>query len=412
MEAMANFIVHGKKELAGEITVSGSKNCALPALASSLLFKNNIEFKNIPHIEDILRMQELMRSIDADHTVDTALIKKMRGSVLAIGPYAARYGSVSFPHPGGCKIGARPIDVFIQGWEAMGAKCFVPLQAERGVGLYSLNAPGGFKGCDYAFRVKSVTGTESMMMTAVLASGTTILRNAAEEPEVMYLAKFLNSNGAKISGAGTPEIAIEGRTGVLLEGADPFVAPPDRIEAGSFIILGALAASRLVVKGCVPEEQKALFEILENAGVSLSVDGNTVTVAKPKVLRPFHVRTEEYPGFPTDLQAPATILATQAEGESIIEETIFESRLAYVADLNRMGANIMVHGPRRATVIGKTPLHEARLSSPDIRAGLAFIFAALIAEGESVIGDIYQVDRGYERIDERLRSLGADIIRQ
>lgn len=408
---MANFIVHGGKLLSGEIVVSGSKNATLPVLAAQLLFQNKIAFKNIPAIEDVLRMQELMNALDQHNTLDFALIKRLRGSVLAIGPLVARLQSVSFPHPGGCKIGARPIDVFIQGWEAMGAHVFTPPQAERGVGFYRVEAPNGFHGCDYAFRVKSVTGTESLMMTAVLAEGTTLLRNAAEEPEVVVLADFLNDNGADIRGAGTSEIIITGRSGKLLKGTNPFVAPPDRMEAGSLIIAGALLGDSLTIKGCVPEEKKALFAVLERAGVFCEIGPDFVVVKRPLKLNPFHVRTEEYPGFPTDLQAPITALATQADGESLIEEMIFESRLAYAADLNRMGANIMIHGPRRATVVGKTMLKGAHLMSPDIRAGLAFIFAALLADGESVIGEVYQVDRGYERIDERLRMLGADIQR-
>ena len=304
---MANFIIQGGKEITGEIAVSGSKNSTLPALAASLLFQNPIEFKNIPQIEDIFRMQELMSSIEINHTLDSALVRKFRGSVLAIGPYVARFGLASFPHPGGCKIGARPIDMFIHGWEAMGARCFIPPRVERGDGLYSVDTTSGLMGCDYAFRVSSVTGTESMIMTAVLATGTTILRNCAKEPEVIALADFLNNNGAKISGVGTSEITIEGRGGKLLDSNVPFVAPPDRIEAGSFILLGALTSPKLVVRGCILSEQKALIDVLDRAGVSIDIRGNEIAVSKPSALRPFHIRTEEFPGFPTDLQAPATI---------------------------------------------------------------------------------------------------------
>src|SRR3989344_563870 len=372
---MANFIVKGGKFLEGEIEIGGSKNAALPAMAASLLFKNNPEFRNLPKIEDIFRMGELLKKLRETKEIDFEVAKKIRASILLVGPALARFGKITFPHPGGCVIGARPIDAFLDGWKAMGAVVKeIPPDSSKSINsipFYELSAPSGLKGRDYTFRVPSVTGTEGLMMTAVLASGSTILRNAAMEPEIAHLAYFLNKNGADIKGAGTHTINIEGSGGVLLESKYPFSAPPDRIEAGSFFIF----------------------------------------VKRSPALKAVSIKTKEYPGFATDLQAPFCVLATQARGTSMIHETIFEGRLSYIEYLNKMGAKITLCDPYRAIVNGPTPLRAWTLERPDIRAGLAFILAALLAEGESKIGNIYQIDRGYEAIDERLRSIGADIKR-
>ncbi|MDO8523562.1 MAG: UDP-N-acetylglucosamine 1-carboxyvinyltransferase [bacterium] len=408
---MPHFLIQGGCALGGEISVSGSKNSALPALASSLLFKDKPEFHQLPDIEDIKRMNELISSIDLEGKMDMEIAKRFRASILPVGPILARHGVVSFPHPGGCVIGARPIDVFLSGWEAMGAKIKTPAKTEGGNLIYEAEAKGGLKGADYAFKTQSVTGTEGMMMTAVLAKGGTTLRNCAMEPEITYLADFLNRNGARVTGAGTTTIHIEGREGKLLPGREPFVAPPDRIEAGTFLILGALAADELLIKNIFPEEVASLTALLKEAGVEITQEKNFALVKKIKKTKAVHVKTKEYPGFATDLQAPFAVFATQAEGQSLIHETIFEGRLAYTADLNRMGANISLMDPHRAIVSGPTPLYGRKLESPDLRAGLAFMIAALIAEGESQIGNIYQIDRGHERIDERLRAIGADIKR-
>lgn len=397
--------------MGGEITVSGSKNSALPALAASLLFSKTPGFRSLPDIEDIKRMNELILSVDASGKMDMEIAKRFRASILPVGPVLARFGAVSFPHPGGCVIGARPIDVFLSGWEAMGAKIKTSAKTEGGNLIYEAEAKDGLKGADYAFKTQSVTGTEGMIMTAVLVRGDTVLRNCAMEPEITYLADFLNNNGAKITGAGTTTIHIEGRGGKLLSGKEPFTAPPDRIEAGTFLILGALASDGLLVKNIFPEEVASLTAILKEAGVEIALEKNFAVVKKNKNFKAVHVKTKEYPGFATDLQAPFAVFATQAEGQSLIHETIFEGRLAYTQDLNRMGANISLMDPHRAMVNGPTLLYGRKLESPDLRAGLAFMIAALIAEGESQIGNIYQIDRGHEKIDERLRTIGADIRR-
>ena len=408
---MPAFLVKGGNILEGEIAVGSSKNAALPALASSLLFRDSPHFLNLPEIEDIKRMNELISSADNQGGVDLEIAKRFRASILAVGPLLARFGKASFPHPGGCLIGARPIDVFINGWEIMGGKLIESGKTEGGNMIYSIEAKESLKGCDYTFKVQSVTGTEGMIMTALLANGQTTLRNCAMEPEIIYLAEFLNNNGADIRGAGTTEIVVTGRAGKLLNAIAPFSVPPDRIEAGTFLILGALAAKSLEIKNINQRELASLFAALGEAGVNIIDTKNGVIVKKPEKINAVNIKTKEYPGFATDLQAPFSILATQASGQSLIHETIFEGRLSYAEDLNRMGAKVALMDPHRALITGPTPLYGRELQSPDLRAGLAYVIAALIAEGESKIGNIYQIDRGYEKIDERLRMIGADIRR-
>jgi len=406
--------------LEGEIEINGSKNAALPVLASSILFKEKIEVENLPNIEDTKRMKELLDKLGADGKIDYEIAKKFRASILPVGAALARFGGVTFPHPGGCVIGERPIDVFLDGWKAMGAETEL---SEGAPTSYAITAPKGLSGIDYTFKIPSVTGTEALMMTAVLAKGTTILRNAVLEPEIKYLADFLNANGAQISGVGTTTIKIEGRSGKLLEHGARFTAPPDRIEAGSLAIMGALLGKNLRIKNFVAEELPTFLALLSNVGAEYVLEDNSIIFpakgwsafggkdAHKKTLRASNVTTKEFPGFPTDLQAPFTILLTQAEGQSLVHETIFEGRLNYIQDLNKMGSRITLCDPHRAMIYGPAKLSGRAMASPDIRAGLAFIIAGLIAEGESAIENIYQIDRGYERIDERLRNIGADIKR-
>lgn len=403
--------MRGGNILEGEIEVSGSKNAALVAMPASLLFKGKIDFLNLPEIEDIKRMRELLSGIEAKGEIDLDIAKRFRASILTVGPALARFGKAVFPHPGGCVIGARPIDVFLEGWENMGAEIEAAGQTAHGTEVYNIKAPHGLRGCDHTLRVPSVTGTAGLIMTAVLARGTTVLRNAAMEPEIAYLEEFLNRNGAKITGAGTHTVIVEGREGELLIPKEPFIDPPDRIEAGSFAILGALAAKKLKIKNCNTHEISSLLSVLQNAGAYLETGTNYIVVGKSEHLNAVDVKTQVYPGFATDLQAPFMVLLTQAEGQGLIHETIFEGRLNHIEDLNRMGAKIALCDPHRAIVSGPSKLRGKVLESPDLRAGLAYVMAALVAEGESQIGNIYQIDRGYERIDTRLRSLGADIER-
>jgi len=415
------FIIHGGKKLSGEIKVAGAKNSVLKAMAASLLFAKPINITNVPIIEDVLRMRELLEDLGAtveagdkmlqidpttvkENKLKKEIAERFRASVVLVGPLLARTGKATFPHPGGCVIGKRPIDVFLDGWKSMGAKI-----KENKYG-FEISAKK-LKGADFTFRVVSVTGTETLMMTAVMANGKTILRNSAMEPEIPALAKFLNDSGAKISGAGTPTIEIIGTGGRFLHAKRPFEVIPDRIEAGSFLILGAVLGKKIKIINCNPGHITALIAALKDAGVSLEIGENWISVSSPRKLKPTNIQTREYPGFPTDLQAPFTILMTQAEGESIIFETIFEGRFGYVEELRRMGAKIFLSDHHRILVRGPAHLRGREIESPDLRAGLAFVVAALLAKGESKISNIYQIDRGYERIDERLKKLGADIER-
>ncbi len=423
------FIIQGfagRRTLSGSIPVRGAKNAALKALAASLLFKDEVVISNVPEIEDINRAVELLAGLGVKiarrgrHTyvvrtprrVRTALspeiAEKLRASVVFTGPLLAREGKVVFPHPGGCLIGARPIDLFLSGFQKMGARI-----KEDGK-TYEITAPRGkLEGATIFFGKPSVTATETLLMAGVLARGTTVLKNAAMEPEIAALAEFLNACGAKIDGAGTSKITVKG-TG-LLSGKKSFVTPPDRIEAGSFLILAALAAKDMTITHCNPAHLESLLEHLRAAGVSIEVGKNKIRVrnenGSPRVLTSFDVKTHEYPGFPTDLQAPMAVLLTQAEGSALVFETIFEGRFRYLEALLKMGAKIEVCDPHRVIISGQTPLRGRTLESPDLRAGLAYILAALIAEGESVIHNVYTIDRGYERIEERLEKLGADIKR-
>lgn len=422
---LMKFLIRGGKKLSGEIAVKGAKNAALKAMAAALLFENPVVLENMPLIEDVSRAGELLGGLGASikkrgegaieidprgavqSELEQEIAKRLRASVVVVGPLLARGGKASFPYPGGCVIGRRPIDVFLDGWRAMGAT----IKMEKGNG-FCVEA-GKLRGADYTFRVVSVTGTETLMMTAALAEGRTVLRNAALEPEIPALARFLNSSGARIRGAGTPTIEIEGTAGKLLRAAEAFRMIPDRIEAGSFLILGAALApgDGLRISGCNPEHLTAVLAALRDAGARPEIGKDWVTVRRPEKLRAVNIQTREYPGFPTDLQAPFAVLMTQAEGESIIFETIFENRFGYAEDLKRMGANIFFADQHRIVVKGPTVLRGREIESPDLRAGLAFVAAALLAEGESKISNVYQIDRGYEKIDERLRKLGADIER-
>ncbi len=416
----------GKATIGGTVKIVGAKNAALKAIAASILFRSPLSLDNVPEIEDVSRMLEIIRTmggsvlvaphkatIDASKLSSTTLTpeisKRLRSSIVLTGPILARHGLVRFPHPGGCVIGERPIDLFVEGFIKMGAKV-------KKVGkFYQVVAPkGGLRGGELFFRTQSVTGTETFMMAAVLSRGVTTIKNAAMEPEIIWLAELLNASGAKISGAGTPTVTI---TGVSLLDAKKkvFTVISDRIEAGSFLILGALAAKKLTVTNIIPEHLESLTELLTYTGTKVSVTKNSITVSANKKkggLRAVNIRTHEYPGFPTDLQAPMIVYLTQAVGESLVFETIFEGRLNFTESLNRMGANISMMDPHRVIIRGNTTFKGSHLESPDLRAGLAFVIAAIIAKGESKIYNVYNIDRGYESIEERLRGIGVNITRK
>ena len=419
---MAEFVIKGGKKLRGEIKVMGAKNSALKILPASMLFSGPLKVEKVPLIEDVFLMIDLLKNIGAEvKLTEERIIKinvagqigsdlkkdiaeRFRGSIVLAGPVLARTGRVTFPYPGGCVIGKRPIDVFLDGWAKMGAR------VRKGASGFDILAKR-LLGTDFTFKNVSVTGTETLMMTAVLARGKTILRNAALEPEIPSLAEFLNKSGEKIKGAGTPIIEIIGTDGKLLSASNAFKVIPDRIEAGDFLILGAMIGEKIKVADCNPEHLTTLIAILKSLGVKIKMGRGWVSVSKPKILSSSDIKTKEYPGFVTDLQAPFTVLMTQAHGESIIFETVFDGRLNYVDDLNRMGAKISPLDPHRVLVHGPTPLRGRKIESPDLRAGLAFVMAALIAKGESIVKNIYQIDRGYEKIEERLQKLGASIQR-
>ena len=414
----------GEKRLSGTIRVTGAKNAVLKSFAASLLFEDTLAISNVPEIEDVARVSELLQALGAsvekkEHAyalntsavtksdLDDAIARRLRASIVFTGPLLARFGKVSFPYPGGDIIGPRPIDLFLDGFTKMGADVTFD-------GRYTISTQGGLRGADIFFTSVTVTGTETLMMAATLAKGKTVLKNAAMEPEIMELANFLNSCGAQIHGVGTPTITIEGG-GMLKADGKTLRTIPDRIEAGSFLILGALAANELEIVDCNPAHIEMLIELLRASGLSLQVGEDSIKLSgntEKFRLEALQVRTHEYPGFATDLQPPMTVYLTQAEGESTVFETIYLGRLNYTEDLVSMGADIKMGNPQQITIKGPTPLSGRRLESPDIRAGLAFLLAASIAKGDSVINTIYHIDRGYERIEERLSKIGLDITRR
>jgi UDP-N-acetylglucosamine 1-carboxyvinyltransferase len=415
----------GKKTLSGEIAVGGAKNAALKVMAAAALFSDRIELKNVPEIEDVNRMAELLEGVgmkiekgkQGEKNARTIMVleklnpdlpygpaQAMRSSIVLTGPMLARMGRVSFPNPGGCSLGNRPIDLFLEGFRCFGAT--ITTEGDN----YVASAPHGLVGMEYFFKVQSHTGTETLMMAATLARGTTVLKNCALEPEVKSLADFLNACGADITGAGTSTIVIKG--GKPLSGAQtPYITMPDRIETGSFMILGALCAKKLVITGCVPEHVEVTTEILRSAGVTIETAQNSITVFGAEKLSAVNVRTHEYPGLPTDLQAPMGVFLTQAEGESALFETIYEGRLGYAKDLAAMGADITLQDSHRAIIKGPRALKGSTVKAPDLRAGIAFVIAGLIASGETTILNAYVIDRGYERLAERLSAIGVDIKR-
>jgi len=421
---MSKFIINGQKPLSGEIIVSGSKNAALKIFPVALLTDDYIKIFNVPEIEDVSRAQEMLIALGGEvkkvkdgiydikfsgkdkKTINlpASLVNKFRASIMFVGPTLVRFGSVSFPHPGGCVIGAgiRPIDLFLDSFEKMGAKVKIS------DGYYRLTAKK-LKGADIFFSKISVTATESLMMTACLADGETILKNCAMEPEIVSLADYLNSVGAKIKGAGTSIINIKGVK--KLRGGE-YKIIPDRIEAGTFAMIAAASNSgEINIKNCQSEHLESLWALFDKIGVNYKLSKDSVTIGRSKKLLACDATTHEYPGFATDLQSPYTVLMTQAHGSSLIHETIYDRRLIFTDILTQMGANIIMADPHRVVVNGPTKLYGRKLVSPDLRAGVALIIAALISRGRTEIDNIYQIDRGYEKLDERLRNLGADIKR-
>jgi UDP-N-acetylglucosamine 1-carboxyvinyltransferase len=416
---MDRFVVRGGVPLQGEIPISGAKNSALPALAACLLTEEPVVLHRIPDVRDIATMANLLRQIGAEVEVSGETVtvraakldhpeapyetvKTMRASSLVLGPLVARARQARVSLPGGCAIGSRPVDLHVLGLEKLGAT------VSQSHGYIEANAPEGLRAADVRFDRITVTGTEDLMMAAVLAKGTTVLENAAREPEVQDLAELLTRMGAQIEGAGTSTIRIEGVD--RLHGAEHRIIA-DRIEAGTFLIAGALAGEDLLLSGCEPAHLGSLLAKMAEAGIVVSQEGPTgLRVRRSSGLRATDMVTEEHPGFPTDLQAQYMALMTQAEGISLIRETIFENRFMHTQELIRMGASIRVNG-REAIVAGPRSLSGAQVMSSDLRASASLVLAALVASGETVIERVYHIDRGYERIEQKLAAAGARIER-
>lgn len=416
---MEHFQIEGGTLLEGEISVNGAKNSALKIIASTVLTNETCRIENIPAIADVLVLLDILKEMGAEvklidrHTYEITcagisepnlpelLVRKLRASVVLLGPLLARFGEVKMPHPGGCVIGERPIDIFLDGFAALG----VSVKEEETHYHFHSNK---LTGATFVFPRVSVTATEALLMAATLAEGTTTLKFAACEPEIEDLAEWLNARGAKIRGAGTHTIIIEGVK--TITGGEKRIMP-DRIETGTFAMLGAAIGRKIVITNCEPSHLEVPWKLLRQVGVRFELGRDVVTVHQSPHLQAVNLVTHEYPGFITDLQAPYTVLMTQAKGLSLIHETIYEGRLFYIDKLNKMGARIIMCDPHRAVVLGPAKLYGATVESPDIRAGIALVIAALLAEGTSRIENIYQVDRGYEAIDDRLRQLGAKIER-
>jgi len=416
----------GKRKLKGQVIISGAKNAVLKIMAASILFKDDLLIKNVPEVEDVFRMTELLKDLGAkvekigknSLLINTQKIKntslqknvaeQMRSSIVLIGPILARFGEVHFPHPGGCVIAERPISMFLNGFRGMGSRV---LRDKKGIYHMSLEGKK-LHGKTIFFNKQSVTATETFLMTAILAKGKTVLKNVALEPEIESLAKFFIKCGAKIKGVGTTTLQIKG--GRMLSAKNKFYTViPDRIEAGSFLILGALASNNLLIKNCQPLYMESLISNLRFAGLKMEIKKSSIRVldnSKTK-LKALEIKTHEYPGFVTDMQAPMAVLLTQTTGESSIFETIFENRLGYTEELSNMGAKIKVWNPQKITINGPTKLKGKTLYGPDLRAGLAYIIAGIIANGQSLIENAYYIDRGYEKIENKLEAIGVRIKR-
>lgn len=417
---MEKLIVKGGNRLVGAVKTSGAKNAVLPIIAASILGTTPSHLDEVPMLEDVHTISEVLKCLglavecspeknvlDIDSTEITSyeapyeLVRTMRASFLVMGPLLARISKARISMPGGCAIGARPIDIHLKGFEALGVKI------EQGHGYIEASAPEGLKGTSIYFDFPSVGATENIMMAASLAEGTTILENVAEEPEIVDLANYLNKMGAKIRGAGTDTIRIEGVD--KLHGAD-YTIIPDRIEAGTYMIAAAMTGGDVVVENVLPEHQKPLIAKLREAGAVVEEDIDKVRVIGQNPLKAVSIKTLPYPGFPTDMQAQMMAMMVIAEGRSKVTETVFENRFMHVVELNRMGAQISTEG-RSAVIDGPSKLTGCDVRATDLRAGAAMILAGLVAEGTTRIGDLHHIDRGYENIVAKLKNLGADIER-
>ena len=415
---MEKLLIRGGNSLSGEIRCSGAKNAALPMIAATILTENEVTLKNLPFLQDITTMFELLGSMGSKITLDEEmnfqissslsdfearyeLVKTMRASILVLGPLLAKYGEAKIALPGGCAIGSRPVNFHLEALKQLGAEIelvngYIEAKAKRLVGA------------EIRFEGITVTGTENIMMAACLAEGTTTLRNVAKEPEIEDLANFLNSMGANIQGAGTDEIIIQG---VESLGGTDFHIPSDRIEAGTYLVAGALTGGNIKINDINPEKLKIVLDKIKLTGADIKTTDNSIhlimNIDRP---RPVDIETSPFPGFPTDMQAQFSVLNALADGKSIIKENVFENRFMHILELNRMGCDISVSG-NLANINGVSSISGAPVMATDLRASASLILAGLCASGETIVDRIYHIDRGYERIEEKLRYLGAEITR-
>jgi UDP-N-acetylglucosamine 1-carboxyvinyltransferase len=421
---MDKFLIKGGKPLHGTVAIAGAKNSALPVMTAALLTPEKVTLHNIPKVRDLITMSKLLAFMSAkvsvtdipssDYVIEAVtlndavapyeLVKTMRASILTLGPAIARAGVAHVSLPGGCAIGARPVDLHLSALEKMGA------EITMSHGYIEAKVPnyGRLRGAHIVFEKITVTGTENILMAAVLADGETILENSAREPEVTDLVVMLRKMGAKIQGDETSTLRIQGVE--KLHGTEHSVIP-DRIEAGTFLVAGAITGGDLTITQCAPDHLGAVIAKMQQAGVRIDVvDKTTLRVRPAEKLVGVDMTTEEYPGFATDMQAQYMALATQAEGTSVVTETIFENRYLHASEMVRMGANISIDG-RRAVVRGPSPLSGSTVQASDLRASAGLVLAGLVARGETIIDRVYHIDRGYERIVEKLSSVGAAIER-
>ena len=416
---MEKLLIKGGKSLLGEIDCSGAKNAALPVIAASILSSDDITLKNLPYLQDITTMFELIGSMGADISLDEKmnfklntsnlsnlearyeLVKTMRASILVLGSMVAKYGYAKIALPGGCAIGSRPVNYHLNALEKLGAEIslnngYIEAKAKKLIGA------------SIEFEGVTVTGTENLMMAASLADGLTVLTNVAKEPEISDLADFLNSMGAKISGAGTDEIRIEG---VEELNGTTFKIPADRIEAGTYLVAAAITNGKITIKKIDSARMGSIIETLQKAGAEVCLNENSISLDMTKnTIKPVDIVTATFPGFPTDMQAQFTVLNCIGHGESSVRETIFENRFMHVQELNRMGTDITINGTT-ALINGVDSISGAQVMATDLRASASLILAGLVAKGETIVDRIYHIDRGYERIEEKLSNLGAEIIR-
>ncbi|HIF49946.1 MAG TPA: UDP-N-acetylglucosamine 1-carboxyvinyltransferase [Thiotrichaceae bacterium] len=416
---MDKLIIHGGTPLSGDIPISGAKNAALPILSATLLTDESVTIGNVPHLHDVTTTIELLGLMGAQVTVDERmrieidnskvdnffapyeLVKTMRASILVLGPLLARYGKADVSLPGGCAIGSRPVNLHLQGLTAMGADIIVE-------GGYIRATADRLKGAHLALDIVTVTGTENLMMAATLADGITVIENAAREPEVTDLANCLNKMGAKVSGAGTDRIEIEGVE--TLHGTDYDILP-DRIETGTYLVAAAMTGGKVRLRNTQPSLLESVLAKLTEAGAKIEIEGNAISLdMEGKKLKAVDIHTSPFPGFPTDMQAQFTAMNCIAEGSGVITETVFENRFMHVHELQRMGADLKLEGNTTITE-GVDQLTCAPVMATDLRASASLVLAGLVAEGETVVERIYHIDRGYETIEEKLSLLGANIKR-